>query len=151
MNLYRGLNPDELKEAKRNGFIKVKKDRCPKHSDKLIHQYADEVFFDKFGIKFRSQSVFCTGDITSAFQYGEVKCIEPIVSKGSKICWSTIVDDFINIEYDIDMNHITKEAVEKFINDNDYRLCELSDLESAIASNNEIMVYCDTYKIKDCQ
>lgn len=150
MNLYRGLNLDELEEANQNGFIKVKKDRYPRHSNELVHKYADEVFFEKFGIKFRSQSIFCTGYIDSAFQYGKVKCIEPIVDENSKICWSPIVDDFIDIEDAIDMKNITKEAVQNFIESKNYQVRKFNGLHEAIKSKNEIMVYCDTYKIKDC-
>ena len=103
MNLYRGLTSEQIIE----GIIKVRKDRKPRHLNILIHNIADEIFLELFGIKFRSQALFCTGDISEAFQYGNVKCIEPIECDDFNVCWSPKIKDFIEIEDYLDLNNIT--------------------------------------------
>lgn len=62
MNLYRGF-----KSIPEIGAIKkVRKDRKPRDLDINTHNKVDEYFYEKFGIKFRSQSLFCTGSINNA-------------------------------------------------------------------------------------
>lgn len=140
MNLYRGFTNDQITED----IIKVRKDRQPRHLNILIHEIADEVFNDLFGIKFRSQALFCTGDIDEAFQYGNVKRIEPIECYGFAVCWSPKIKDFIEIEDYLDLNNITREAIYNFIIENKY---QTGKLEDAIKSKNEIMIYCDEYRV----
>lgn len=140
MNLYRGFTNDQNID----GIIPVRKDRQPRHLNILIHELSDEIFLELFEIKFRSQALFCTGDIEEAFQYGNVKCIEPIECDDFAVCWSPKIKDFIEIEDYLDLNNITKEAIYNFIIENKY---QTGKLEDAIKSKNEIMIYCDEYRV----
>jgi hypothetical protein len=62
--------------------------------------------------------------------------IEPIGN--FEICWSPKCYDLIEIE---DFPWL---SVEEFIIENEY---QVGDLEEAIKSGNEIMLYCDSYKV----
>jgi hypothetical protein len=101
-----------------------------------LHEKVDEYFFNQFGIKFRSQSVFCTGKIKSALKYGKVAVIEPIGR--FEICWSPKCYDLIEIE---DFHWM---SVEEFIIENEY---QTGDLQEAIKAENEIMLFCEMYKV----
>ena len=101
-----------------------------------LHNRVDEYFSNKFGIRFRSQSVFCTGDYASALNYGEVAAIEPIGN--FEICWSPKCYDLIEIE------DYPWMSVEDFIIENNY---QIGNLEEALKSKNEIMLFCNSYKV----
>lgn len=131
MNIYRGFN-----KAPDSPCIKqTRKDRKPKNLELHIHQLADKIFYEKFGIKFRSQSVFCTGDIFSAKKYGYVAIIKPIGKY--EVCWSPHCHDFIEIEE-------SPLSVPDFIEDKCY---QIGNLETALKSGNEIMLACDSYEV----
>lgn len=140
MKLYRGFkNIEEIQEV-----MTTRKDRKPRDLDPVIHKIADNYFFKIFDIRFRSQSVFCTGDIVDAGKYGEVRIIEPIGSY--EICWSPKVNDFLEIENSI--CGTIEEAVEEFIEKNDY---QLGNMQEAIASEHEIMLFCENYRVIDIE
>ena len=101
-----------------------------------LHEEVDEYFFNNFGIKFRSQSVFCTGDIKSALEYGKVAIIEPIGD--FQICWSPKCYDLIEIE------DFPWMSVEEFIIEKKY---QIGSLKEAIESKNEIMLFCEKYRV----
>lgn len=132
MNIYRGF----VNRPKVGVILKTRKDRKPRDSSIELHNEADEYFFKKFGIKFRSQSIFCTGDIQSAKKYGKVAKIKPIGD--SQICWSPKCFDLIEKE---DFHWMTTE---EFILENEY---QIGNLDKAIESGNEIMIHCDRYEI----
>ncbi|WP_415396242.1 hypothetical protein [Sulfurimonas sp. CS5] len=92
MKLYRGFK--NLPQI--DTIITTRKNRKPKHLPLELHEKVDEYFFNKFGIKFRSQSVFCTGKMKSALDYGKVAIIEPVGH--FEICWSPKCYDLIEIE-----------------------------------------------------
>lgn len=132
MELYRGMKNFEGNEK----IITTRKDRKPLHLSMDIHEQADLIFEDKFGIKFRSQSVFCTGSYKEANSYGNIVVrVEPIGH--FTVCWSPLCDDFIKI---MDKNDM---SVQEFIEINKY---QTGDINLAIASKNEIMLYCKQYR-----
>lgn len=115
----------------------VDKNREPSDTSIEIHNKANEVFNEKFGIKFRESSVFCTGDLNEAREYGDVAIIEPLGDY--IICWSPSCKDFYHDTFDLETNEI-----ENFIFTSNYQTC---DIEKAILSCNEIMIHCKEYKI----
>lgn len=132
LNLFRGMRNFEGNEK----IIKTRKYRKPLHTPEHIHKEADAIFENKFGIKFRSQSVFCTSDIDVASAYGDIVVrVEPIGDY--KVCWSPTCSDFTDI-----MN--TNMNVSQFIINHKY---QVGDVLSAIDSKNEIMLYCESYKV----
>lgn len=117
-------------------IITTRKNRTPKHLSIEKHNEVDKYFDEKFGIKFRSQSVFCTGDIKTASEYGKVAIIEPIGE--FEVCWSPICFDLIEIE------DFTWMTTEEFILENKY---QIGNIQSALESGNEIMLFCEKYKV----
>lgn len=74
MVLYRGSN-----QSKDNKTVVMKPrfDRKPTDTPLLIHDIMDVWFFEKFGIKARSQSVFSTPLLRFAMRYGNPTAILP--------------------------------------------------------------------------
>jgi len=56
----------------------VRKDREPLNMPKILHNYIDELFKKKFGVKLRSETVFVTTDVAWSIQYGTPNIIIPI-------------------------------------------------------------------------
>jgi len=75
----------------------IRSDRDPKDTPSWLHRKLDKMFNKKFGIKARSNSLFCTGSAGQAQGYGDIFVIFP---KGPyKIIWSDEVPDlFIDIK-----------------------------------------------------
>lgn len=67
LQLYRGM-----KTSKSEGKETVRKDRRPLDSSIIFHNILDSAFYKVFGVKARSQTVFCTGDQWQAERYGEL-------------------------------------------------------------------------------
>lgn len=82
-------------------FIKkIRKDRNPKDMPWNIHEILDEMFYDKFKIYARSQSMFCTGNYNDANSYGDdVYSIYPI-GNNYKYIWSPDIRDLYSDWYD---------------------------------------------------
>jgi len=114
---------------------KTRKNRTPRNLDEILHNRADECFCAIFGIRFRSQSLFCTGNIEVAKKYGSAAKIMPIGNY--EVCWSSKCSDFIEIEDSC-------LSVEEFIIENEYQTGRINE---AIESGNEIMIFCDSYEI----
>jgi hypothetical protein len=61
-------------------------DRRPLTNTRSAHDAADSFFFDEFGIKFRSQALFCSGLEEIAKIYGDVYIVFPIGK--FDFCWT---------------------------------------------------------------
>ena len=130
---------------------KVRKNRIPKSTDIEIHTLIDDLFFEKFNIRPRSESVFVTSSYCNAFNYGNVFLFFPV---GDYISISSDkVDDlyaYINEVYDISNLHELTEDKYNYIKDelkdlvNTYKI---NDMSEVIKSGNEIMIICDEYYI----
>ena len=151
----------------------VRSDRKPKDLSPDIHTDFDNEFNKQFGWRPRSNGLFCTGDESSAYEYGNTFMIFP---KGQyKILWSQEVSDlYIYIQrqaksfsgahtgnvlyqffYDILANSgehqpdgefvgkVTKEY-DEFIT-NTVKTYKSTNIKEAIGSHKEIMVSCQTY------
>ena len=69
----------------------VRKDRNPRDTPREIHYLLDDMFKDKFGVRARTNSIFCYNDHFKALQYGDPYYIFP-VGKYTAI-WSTSISD----------------------------------------------------------
>ena len=89
--LYRGMRerfaPDAVLKWPRTN-------RRPLTTNGDVHKAADEFFDETFGIRFRSNSIFATGDKETAAYYGDVYAIFPLDEP--KLCWSEDVNDMTN-------------------------------------------------------
>lgn len=108
----------------------VRQDRKPLTMRADKHKAFDDWSKEKFGFGARTQCVFVTGDYGDAKSYGQPYAIFPIGD--FRFIWSPEVGDLF-------MYNTTH------IKDYDDLRYKDTDLADAVASNNEIMVYCKEY------
>lgn len=149
--------------------IKVNKNRQPSNTHPRIHQACDDWFYKEFGIRARSQTTFCTSSKIITMDYGFSFLVFP--AKDFQIIWSRkvrdlfmflterkVVEEITGKEFNRndslnmidDKNEITDKALFEGVN-NILDQCDyvMGNLDQALASKNEIMVYCDHYYIAD--
>lgn len=165
--LYRGMGRIEPEP-----FLEVSvKPRVPKDSTKEIHKLLDDQFAEDYGVRFRSNAIFCTGAQGIASDYGTVYMIFPIGK--FDFLWSAEVDDAFNYfdGYKHGMNPMVlkkhpnlfsvrdiwgmedeSDAFKTYfgelkaaLNDKAFDYTFNKDLEGAINSDNEIMLSCHSY------
>lgn len=136
---WKKCNTDDLLMSGRkrmdNYFIgKVRKNRRPMNTKKEMHDKLDDLFNEKFGVKPRSNSLFCTAVYDVAGSYGDAFVIFPI--EEYKIIWSKDVDDLF-MRLGSSREHVNLDKiVDSYETGN---LCE------ALNSDSEIMLLCDEY------
>jgi len=88
---------DPLMYSGRNSSMSVivgeiRKDRKPSDTEQIKHEMYDDMFYEKFKIRGRSNAIFCTGTTTTASGYGSnVYMIFPVGKY--KFIWSNSVRD----------------------------------------------------------
>lgn len=112
----------------------VRKNRMPMSTKKSTHDEFDRLFYNKFGVKARSQCLFCTSDAINAATYGKEWIIFPV--NKYKIIWSPEIEDLFLYLARSEFPIPARDIVEWYIEGN---------LKDAINSGNEIMVCCDQY------
>jgi len=123
--------------------VSVRVDRKPKDTPIDIHNWLDEWFYKKFGIKARSNTMFCTSSISLAGRYGSA--IYYIFPMGNfEIIWSDIVNDM----YTPVMNRGLDAYITYFL-DHYGKKYKKGDLQGALKSKSEIMLHCKEYYILD--
>lgn len=147
---------------------KVRKDRKPKDAPKVVHETLDQLFYNEFGIKARSQTLFTFPTWSNASYYGNPYIIFPIGKY--EIIWSDKISDlygdmvdtlkdiakpedegFINIvdaEWDrinVDKGLATQLANWIYENFPINKFYRKGRLNNALKLNSEIMVYCDEW------
>lgn len=130
----------------------VQQERHPLDTPKLIHMQLDRLFKKRWGVKYRSQSIFCTGNLNHASLYGTPFMVFPVGN--FKFLWNPKFKDLFNyIRYDIapsiDTNSI--EGAEEFEKglEGVIDTYQNSGLPRAIKSGYEIMVHCKEYMALD--
>lgn len=127
----------------RDKFVKkkVRKDRKPRDTPEDIHEWADNWFYENFGIRARSNTMFCTSEASKTKQYGELYIVFPIGN--FEIIWSHRLKDLYT-------EWMVTKGLEFW---KDYFLTSFAktyhkgNLQKAIKSGNEIMLHCDEYYI----
>jgi len=137
--LYRGIkNP-------KNGLysiLNVRKDRKPLSTPESVTKILDAEFLKYFGIKARTQTLFCTGLDGYAKEYGALYSIFPIGD--FDLIWSPeIIDLFVTLP-DNPEKLPPDEIIDLIDVKNNYKRGK-NQLKKAIASGYEIMVVCDSY------
>lgn len=96
--LWRGINETRstsIKSLDIEGieafYGTVRQDRCPKDSPQWFHDVLNDYFFHAFGIKFRSESLFCLPSYNGTSSFGRAKAIYPIGN--FDYIWSPIIQD----------------------------------------------------------
>ncbi|GGN29304.1 MULTISPECIES: hypothetical protein [Marinomonas] len=144
MKLYRGVKTIPLDEVQENTYLKLP--RKPLNSPQKLHEVADEWFEKTFGIRARSQTIFCTPDIKQALQFGKVVEIVPVFSDKS-VCFifSEEVHDFNEAIAEITDIEDSKKIKDWLESKNYTSLMEFSDIPHDF--NGEIMLYCKLYRV----
>jgi hypothetical protein len=145
--LFRGIPKFDFQDNEVIRKISVNQSRNPRDTALSLHTLADNWFEKHTGIRFRSQSIFVTGDYGLAHTYtgtsGRVAIVLPIGHYD--YCWSGNYYDMTN---EIDKYRIPihidddSEMMNIIMADGDYYFN--SKLKEAIASHHEIMVHCQS-------
>ena len=140
----------------------VRPDRKPTDTPLPIHEFMDNWFYEKFGVKFRSNAMFATKS-QSAQIYGDVYIVFPIGE--FKYCYSSTIDDLYatianKIESKLSSHYapLTKEKFNDFLSDEDNLKFALDIVEKILSDSKyidsdlekvsnfpEIMINCKSY------
>lgn len=137
--LWRGFGEKNFQGIVELGPIKG---RIPRDTPKWIHEIADQWFFDNFGVRYRSEALFCTGDKSVALYYGNIYPVVPVDE--FRFCWSPVIEDFYGT--------VSKLKLEQGDSTEVFRLLETAnytdqDLIKAIESGSEIMLHAPSYLV----
>lgn len=133
--LWRGISRFEFDDNEPLRIVPVNQSRRPMHIKADIQNALDDWFEQKFGIRFRQSSAFCTGNQYDAASYGTAVIVLPVGDYD--YCWSPDVGDlFIELQRN---KGLTMQAL---LEQNHYKCNE--GLISAIESSNEIMLHCQS-------
>lgn len=129
---------------KTDNFFKgvVRKDRRPRDTDEEIHDYVDNLFDEKFGIKARSSTLFCAFHPAMVKTYGFPYLIFPIGKYD--LIWSPDVEDFYgDVVENGDMYDY--DELEEKINDaiKTYKMTE--KIPKDVSTKTEVMLHCKEY------
>ena len=165
--LYRGL---KLSSSAGSGYcmmgdekvpywgFEVRKDRKPMNTPEVISTAVDDWFDAKFGIRARSQAIFCFGEgaKNTASLYGQTRAIIFPIGK-IRYIWSDKVTDLydeINLdiltggfsrikdEYQTADGELDTEKLGYFLDKMHYKSMGLG---AAVRSSGEIMIECNKY------
>ncbi|WP_407305210.1 hypothetical protein [Acinetobacter sp.] len=132
--LYRGMRSAVGEKAVVFSKKTPRTDRKPRNTDIRLHKIMDDWFNEKFGVKARSEAVFCTGDFIDALSYGAAYAIFPIGD--FKFIWSEYINDlFIAARRN-------PSTLLDTLKDANYKT---TNLPEAIESDHEIMISCKEY------
>lgn len=148
--LFRGISP--LVTADWFSEQKTRKGRLPVDSTQIVQHLLDELFEEKYGYKFRADSIFTVGSISMAIEYGRPYLVFPIGQ--FHFLWSRRLIDayplFNEISPDLRTSPFSSEkraalkaALNVGIEEADFVFD--ADLPAAIKSKHEIALHCDKY------
>jgi hypothetical protein len=117
-------------------------DRRPKASAPQFHSAADDWFYKRFGIRYRSAALFLTSRLLSAQTYAatpaHVMRIVPL--SDYRYCWSPKVSDLLFAA--TELANAGPDKIHEYLNSAEY--CE-GGLAEAHAAGHEVMLSCAQY------
>jgi hypothetical protein len=138
VELFRGIKlSTELSTAK---VFATRKNRHPRDMPLPLHHRANAWFEEKFGIKYRSEAIFVSGNRVTAHGYAGAKgVVARVLPLGPyRYCWSPSVRDLYQsvklASGDFEIEDLLASA--------DYREHGLAEASQA---GVEVMLYCETY------
>ena len=134
--LYRGVKTNKA-VFKRDVRLENRK---PLDNREVVHQGLNDVFKERFGEEFRN-SLFATGDITEASNYGNVYYIFPIGE--FSYLWSPDVYDIYGEWLEMELENA--RPIEFINNMRKKEWKHNTELLKAIRSGREIMIRCKSY------
>ncbi|RYF51485.1 MAG: hypothetical protein EOO38_03120 [Cytophagaceae bacterium] len=134
--LWRGFGKKTFEGLQELGPVR---NRMPRNTPLAIHEMCDSWFLENFGIKHRSESLFCTGNRATASHYGNTYQVLP---KGDfSFCWSPKIRDlYIEIAF-----YSNQSEINEFLTRSDFRN---DDLQAAVNSHCEIMIYAEGFYVR---
>lgn len=114
----------------------TRKDRRPRDLAFELHEVADEWFLKRFGVRFRSQSVFVSSLHVVASGYGP-QTVRIVPLGNYRYCWSRSTSDLLSI--------LKGAAVGQVQGLMDAAQYVDVDLAAAHRDGHEVMLYCDEY------
>lgn len=134
--MYRGYSLRDHQETLPVVITAPRADRKPLDTNIGWHNLIDNYFLKKFGHKFRSNALFCTGDKRHAQDYGPAFLVIP--HNPMKFLWSPQIDDLAN---NPEVMRPPPEGVTEIGDDTPAGTYINSNLSGAISSTHEIMIY----------
>ena len=127
-------------------FRSVNQAREPRDSSQFVHKIADSFFREKFGIPYRTTSMFVNGSYNEAKIYGIPAIVIPVGE--FDYCWSPHVEDlYLYTDQAGISNHLNNNNNSSVVNELEEILMHANyqhnkRLQTAIESKNEIMISC---------
>lgn len=123
--------------------LSVLKDRRPKDMPHSFHVAFNDYLVEKFGIPYRSQSLFVTSSRMDASSYGDIYCVFPMGD--FTFIWDKNIDDpWIDL-VDRNMWRGNYEAEDFVAYLRAHDSYQDTDFIGAVLSKNEIMIACESY------
>jgi hypothetical protein len=146
ISLYRGFSKRLEDGVQINRFRLFP--RSPVNTNRIVHDTADQWFYEEFGIRARSQTILCSTNIDQARDYcsnnGSLALIEPIGEYS--IVYSTQVSDFL--KYVIDGVYANENEIIIWLSSQNYK--SATSINSLPAYHRgEVMLFCEKYNIKN--
>lgn len=137
LTFYRGLS--NASSVDFPVIYDTRKNRKPRNMPPEIHARADSWFEARFGVRYRSQSLFVTSSMVVAQNYAcSPDHVVRIIPLGHyKYCWSPKRSDLLFY-----CASAEKLTIEEYLEQSEY---VDTDLRSASFSGNEVMLYCEKY------
>lgn len=114
----------------------IRTDRTPRDLHLRWHNLFDDFFEQKFGIRFRSASLFTTGYFVAASHYGTPYIVIP--AGGFKFCWSPAIEDPVN---EPQLRAEPPESVTKLHDNGMMGTYRVDNFAGAVASDCEVMIH----------
>lgn len=146
MKLYRGFDKAFPIGITKNIFKDTP--RRPIDTDDFTHRVADEYFYDRFGIKGRSETVLCTPCKETALYYaeknnGKLYNLTFESDPNTKFLFSSEVADFYDIRCEIDT--LDESEILRWLDNAKYKVVDSIDMIDS--DNCEVMAYCSSFEI----
>lgn len=150
--LYRGV---EISPKTNLDKFDCRTERIPRDSPRIMHSIADDWFYQKTGIRFRSNAVFCVGDKLATLTYGKPHLLLPIGN--FDFCWSPVYSDLYESLEDVvnwkkfvnQPESEQKAAKKKFIGaleNGKYEFnTSIASFRRGVENDHEMMIHCKQY------
>lgn len=141
-SLYRGFKQPLTSAVQVNIFHQSP--RTPTHTSLEVHEYADEWFFHKFGIKARSTTIICSTDFSQSRSYGASYRIT--ADNPFAIIYSPLVRDFLEHQAELSSPSPSQEEVWAWLEEKKYTMVMAAEnIESDFLG--EVMLCCKSFSV----
>lgn len=128
----------------------LNRERKPRNIPENVHGICGQWFLDRFGVNYRSKSLFCTGDLAVAKGYANVGArlvrISPVGE--FRLCFGNCKDLFASIQFLGYKSELCVSNIYDLLETLEYKEYINCGLDLAEKSGNEIMLVSDRYKFE---